>query len=75
MHFITIPAVDIEERDRRNKASTTLGTAVRSGKIKRSPCVECGAVKVEGHHTDYDKPFDVVWLCRPCHSKRHRKTR
>lgn len=28
---------------------------------------------VEAHHEDYTKPFDLVFLCKKCHNKRHRK--
>lgn len=30
--------------------------------------IEC---KVEGHHHDYSKPFDVVWCCKKCHGDLH----
>jgi hypothetical protein len=42
--------------------------AVRSGKLKRSPCY-CGEVQVEGHHKDYSKPLEVIWLCKKHHSQ------
>jgi hypothetical protein len=35
-------------------------------------CAECGEKgKVQGHHDDYSKPFEVVWLCGPCHNRIH----
>jgi len=51
--------------------------ALRKGTlIKPSNCSDCGRdeyeVFIEGHHPDYDKPLDVVWLCKECHLKEHR---
>jgi hypothetical protein len=45
--------------------------AVKIGKLKRKPCVICGNKKVEGHHEDYNKPFEVLWLCKKHHLARH----
>lgn len=53
------------------KARDALNGAVRRGKIKRGPCVKCGEIKTEGHHTDYSKPLDVLWFCRQCHENEH----
>lgn len=35
-------------------------------------CADCGQqALLEKHHPDYGKPDEVVWVCRPCHVKRH----
>lgn len=48
--------------------------AIRSGLIKKMPCVNCGSTKIlEAHHKDYYKPLEVIWLCQPCHRAVHRK--
>ena len=54
-------------------AHRLLNNAVRSGKLKRMPCVVCGKEKVEGHHEDYSKPLDVIWLCKKHHLEAHKK--
>lgn len=59
----------------RSKARNTLNYAVRSGKISRSEvCTDCGVkTMTHGHHPNHFKPLDVIWLCRKCHMKLHRK--
>lgn len=45
--------------------------------IKPNYCQECGMTvekeKLQAHHTNYDKPLEVTWLCPPCHGKTWRK--
>lgn len=49
--------------------------ALKNGKlIKPNKCTLCFSDgKVEAHHPDYEKPLEVVWLCKSCHGKVHRK--
>lgn len=54
------------------KARTKVQNAVRDGIIKKLPCVKCGNSKSEGHHKDYRKYLDVVWLCRKHHRELHK---
>lgn len=52
--------------------------AVRTGRLTRPPeCAECGNGwrRLVGHHEDYNKPLDVIWLCTPCHLLLHAKKR
>lgn len=48
--------------------------AVRSGRLVRpTACERCGESpkRIEAHHPDYDRPLDVLWLCKPCHTREH----
>lgn len=45
--------------------------AVRAGRLVKLPCSHCGDARSNGHHEDYAKPLDVVWLCRKCHDAEH----
>jgi len=51
-------------------ARTTLGNAIRDGRIKRQPCERCGK-RAQGHHDDYSKPLEVRWLCVKHHAEHH----
>lgn len=55
------------------RARTALRRAVKSGAVKREPCKVCGSRRVQGHHEDYSKPLDVVWLCFKHHMEVHGK--
>lgn len=60
-----------EEREKRRKARQTYKTALKRGKITPLPCLICGD-EAEGHHPDYDRPLDVVWLCEKHHQEVHK---
>jgi hypothetical protein len=57
----------------RRKASHIVGNAVRDGRLIPWPvCAlpECDG-KPQGHHPDYSRPLDVVWLCDTHHKQAH----
>jgi len=45
--------------------------AIRDGRVTQQPCEICGKEKAQGHHEDYSKPLNVVWLCIRHHQDRH----
>ncbi len=47
--------------------------ATKLGLIERpNICSKCNKKgDIHGHHEDYHKPFEVIWLCQSCHFKRH----
>lgn len=57
----------------RYRARYLLWNALAAGKIIRPDnCEKCKKLcKPHGHHTDYGKPLDVMWLCQKCHLKEH----
>lgn len=48
------------------------GAAIKLGLLVRQPCEVCGVTKVQAHHTDYNKPLEVQWLCAAHHSDLHK---
>jgi len=50
-----------------NKVRGIFHNEVKSGRIKRQPCVHCGSLKSQGHHPDYSKPLEVIWVCSAHH--------
>ena len=69
----------VEERTRRwharqarIRASAKVLVAVKRGRLERGPCARCAFTgKTDGHHFDYSRPLDVIWLCRACHAREH----
>lgn len=55
----------------KDKARRLLRMAVNLGVVKKIPCRDCGSPKVQGHHKDYSKPLEVVWLCTADHKQEH----
>lgn len=59
------------------KAHNNIEYAINSNKVvKPEVCSVCGKKrKLEGHHYDYSKPLEVVWVCHICHMKIHKELR
>lgn len=56
------------------RAHNLVFRAVRRGELTRpEKCPKCGvAGKIQAHHhLGYDRPLDVEWLCKRCHSLEH----
>ena len=49
--------------------------AVKTGRLQKPDrCNMCGANgRLHGHHRDYSKPLEVMWMCTICHGMEHRK--
>jgi hypothetical protein len=62
-----------ENNPKKVKASQMVNNAVRDGRLdKPDECSSCGSkAKLVGHHSDYDKPLEVEWLCSTCHRQIH----
>ena len=58
------------------KATNAVNNAIRDGLlIKPNKCECCNnefiSHNIHGHHTDYAKPLEVIWLCNLCHVDWH----
>lgn len=49
--------------------------AIYHGLLIKRPCEQCGNPKSQGHHPDYSKPLEVIWLCAQCHALEHKLER
>jgi hypothetical protein len=49
--------------------------AIVRGEIKRPTlCERCRCIcSPDGHHRNYEDPFDIEWLCLSCHQDEHRQ--
>ena len=63
-------------KDLKRKARTLILRAVQQKRIiKPRSCEDCKQLfekhKLQGHHEDYSKWWEVKWLCYSCHANRH----
>jgi hypothetical protein len=45
--------------------------AILKGQIEPQRCIQCDTYKAGGHHPDYRKPLEVIWLCAKHHGIQH----
>ena len=64
---------ELERHPEKVRARRLVKAALGSGKlVKRTHCEACGKeLPLHAHHSDYDRPLEVAWLCHSCHIKLH----
>lgn len=64
-----------EKYPERKIAIYLLNKAVVTKKIKKpKKCSICKRkTHIQGHHDDYNKPYEVIWACPQCHTNLHQK--
>lgn len=62
-----------DANSKKNSARKKVRTALRNGSMVRpNKCSMCGKqCKPEAHHEDYNKPLDIIWVCKSCHTNIH----
>lgn len=66
---------DVKDDAIKRRVHQIVYRAVRDGLLERSRlCFYCGVLskRTFGHHQDYSKSLDVLWLCMKCHIKVHK---
>ena len=63
----------VRENLERWRANCAVSRALKSGSLYRpDSCERCGATaRLHGHHVDYSRPLEVMWLCPQCHRREH----
>lgn len=55
------------------RCAVAMARALKTGRLARRPCEKCGCERVQAHHPNYSKPFEVRWLCQKHHTALHRR--
>ena len=71
--FLSIERKRMKAYPEKRRATNAINNGIRDGKIKREKCIYCSKTG-EGHHPDYSKPLEVLWLCRSHHIRLHKNT-
>ena len=66
-HFLSI------EQKFKSNARRKTNMRIKRGLLLPYPCEICGAIKVEAHHDDYNKPYEIRWLCFTHHREHHKR--
>lgn len=61
--------------EKTNNAIGKVQVALLNGTLTKGVCQVCGSAEVEAHHCDYNKPLDVMWLCRDHHAQWHKNNK
>ena len=56
-------------------AKVAVSNAIRDRKVFPEPCFVCGCEKSQAHHSSYDLPLHVTWLCSKHHAQLHKEHR
>jgi len=61
------------KQQEQKRAHNKVRRAIKQGKIKVTPCEDCGydGPELVAHHDDYTKPLEVRFLCKSDHKKWH----
>lgn len=62
-----------EKNPKKRSVHILTGNAIRDGLIHKGCCEVCGVQDVVAHHKDYDKPFEITWLCSKHHEAWHQE--
>ena len=73
MNGVNKPNIEkyIKKYPLKDKARRMARDAVKNGLLVRKSCQVCGEKRVDGHHPDYSKPLEVLWLCKVHHNDIH----
>jgi hypothetical protein len=76
----TRPARVLSRQSLMERGHRMVYNAVKQGVLKPGPCARCGvptngSKRMLAHHADYDKPLDIMWLCRNCHRLVHEEAK
>jgi hypothetical protein len=70
--MIELIQVGIASEKTKKAVYSSYNLALRKGLLIKKPCIICGtSERIEGHHFDYSKPLEVIWMCKKDHMELH----